>query len=126
MTSSKPDVERDVGAGEYEIGCAYYKMGLAAELGVASPSGMPNQPVPVVIIETWFYQGYFKLDWDSTDCDVPHYFHVFQPFVPFANTLDRPPEQGLRIPSLRGSKLSILAVDELLTALSQITAVGHE
>jgi hypothetical protein len=118
MVGEKQADGKSVGHGKYEIGRAYYKMSLASEWDVPSPPETPKQPLPGVVIETWFYQGYFKLDWNTTACDVPHHFHVFQPFVPRENALERPPEQGLKIPSLRGAELSMLTFDELLSELA--------
>src|SRR5260221_14016146 len=106
--------------GKYEVGRAYYTMGRAYEWGIASPPETLNQPSQEVVFETWFYQGYYKLDWNTTDCDLPHHFHVFQPFVARENTLDRPPEDGLKIPSLRGVETSMLSFDELMSELAQI------
>ncbi len=97
----------------YEIGRAYYQIGTTSFLEA------PNRP-SIVTIETWFYQGYFKLDWNTTSCDIPHHFYVFQPFVPLENVLDRSPEHGLKIPSLRGAELSMLTFEELVSELNQI------
>jgi hypothetical protein len=105
---------------KYKKGHAYYKLGLASDLGLTLASEVPKQPLPVVVIETWFYQGCYKLDWNTTSCDLPHHFYVFQPFIPLENVLDRPPEQGLKIPSLRGAELSMLTYDELVTELTQL------
>jgi hypothetical protein len=117
MNGEEHSDAKSVGQRKYEVGRAYYRMGLAAGWGVGLPPEMPSQALPVVVIETWFYQGYFELDWNTTDCDVPHHFHVFQPFVPSENTLERAPEQGLKVPSLRGAELSMLPLDELISQL---------
>ncbi len=106
-----------MGQGKYEIGRTYY------QIGTTSLLEGPNPP-SVVVIETWFYQGYFKLDWNTTDCDIPHHFYVFQPFVSREKTLDWPPEHGLKIPSLRGVELSMLTFDELISELHQIKNGG--
>jgi len=109
---------------KFQIGCAYYRIALASELGIVLNADSPDEPVPTVVIETWFYQGYFKLDGNTSSCDIPHHFHVFQPCVPPENPLKRPPERGLKIPSLRGVRLAMSTLDELLHELSEIKMHG--
>lgn len=104
---------------KYETGQAYYRMGLAHQWGLILPHESDGRSSPL-LIETWFYQGYFRLDWGTTDCDVPNHFHVFQPFVPLERTLDREPEQGLKIPSLRAAESSMLSLDELMRELAKM------
>jgi hypothetical protein len=111
--------------GKFEIGQAYYRAGFAFEWGLDLPRQVPDRPSRAVAIETWFYQGYFMLDWNTTDCDTPHYFHVFQPFVALENPLGRPPKEGLKMPSLRGATLSMLTFDELLGQLAEIKAANE-
>jgi len=111
--------------GKFEIGQAYYRAGFAFGWGFNSPSQASDRPSRAVAIETWFYQDYFKLDWNTTACDIPHHFHVFQPFVALENPLDRPPEEGLKMPSLRGATLSMLTFDELVAQLAEIKATNE-
>lgn len=105
---------------KYEIGHAYYQMGFAFEWGIILPIDAPYQSPRVVVIETWLYQGYFKLDWNTTDCDIPHHFYVFQPFLHYENTLMRPPEKGLKIPSFYNVESSMLSFTELQSELAEL------
>jgi hypothetical protein len=125
--------EERMNESKFRSGCAYYRLHLVSESKTTSPNGVVNRPRPAIVIETWYYQGYYEFKWNTTSCDVPHYFHVFQPFVRDENVLDRPSEQGLRMPSLQGAELSMLTLDELIVelqggqsgiALSQNDATG--
>jgi hypothetical protein len=102
--------------GKFKIGDAYYHAGIVSR--EAAPWAVSSQ----VAIETFVYQGYFRLDHNSMSCDLPHHFYVFQPFIPFENVLSRSPKSGLKVPSLRQAEETKRTLEEVIGDLKDLCA----
>lgn len=97
-------------------GRPYFQAGFASHDNAIWSDKFRSTP----IVTTWVYAGTVEDLDPALSCDLPRDHLVFQPFIPFNNVLERPPTEGLRLPSLQTAELSMLTLDELIETLTEL------